>query len=249
MKILLLDIETAPNLAYVWGLWKQTIDIKNIVDSSYVLCWSAKWLGEEKVYYHSVQHSKPASMLERIHRLLNEADAVIHYNGKSFDIPTLNKEFLLHGLKPPAPYKQIDLLLVCRDKFRFPSNKLNYVSQALKLGAKAEHEGFDLWVKCMAGDKDAWKRMETYNRQDVILLEKLYDKILPWIGQHPSRGAFDGDDLQCCTNCGSEDVQSRGYAVTRVYKYRRYQCRGCGHWLRGNKTVSKRGAERLVTAI
>lgn len=79
-------------------------------------------------------------MLKQIHALLNEADAVVHYNGAKFDIPTLNKEFILHGLPPPAPYKQIDLLRTARSQFKFPSNKLDYIAQALDLGKRLNIE-------------------------------------------------------------------------------------------------------------
>jgi predicted PolB exonuclease-like 3'-5' exonuclease len=174
LKILLLDIESSPNVAHVWGIWQQNVGINQLMESSYVLCWAAKWLGEEEVMFDSVHVSKPKKMLKKIHDLISEADAVIHYNGTKFDMPTLNKEFLLHDMNPPAPYKQIDLLKQVRSQFRFPSNKLDYVAQRLGLGSKTSHEGHELWVKCMAGDKDAWKRMEEYNIQDVVLLEKLY---------------------------------------------------------------------------
>lgn len=235
MKILLLDIETAPNLAYVWGLFKETVNIERIVASGHVLCWAAKWYGDDKVHFASIQRRDPANMLSGIHRLLTKADAVVHYNGKSFDIPTLNKEFVSHGLKPPAPYKQIDLLQVARAEFRFPSNKLDYVAKALGLGEKVRHPGFEMWVKCMAKDAGAWRQMEDYNRHDVVLLERLYNKLKPWIRTHPNHGAYEG--CSCCPKCGSEKFQQRGYAVTAQYSYKRYQCCACGGWFRGAKSV------------
>jgi DNA polymerase elongation subunit (family B) len=235
MKILMLDIESSPNSAYVWGLWDQNISLSQIIESSQVLCYAAKWQGSEDIIFDSIHQSKPKKMLTGIHKLLNEADAVVHYNGIKFDIPTLNKEFLLHGFTPPAPYKQIDLLRTVRSQFRFPSNKLDYVSQRLGLGKKADHEGFELWVKCMNGDKDAWKRMESYNIQDVVLLEALYDSLLPWIKNHPNKNLF--SDEQVCPTCGSDSVQKRGFAVSTTGTYQRYQCTGCGSWSQGRKSV------------
>ena len=46
---------------------------------------------------------KMAPMLKRIYDLIDEADVVVHYNGKSFDMPTLSKEFIGQGWSPPAP--------------------------------------------------------------------------------------------------------------------------------------------------
>ena len=235
MKILLLDIESSPNTAHVWGLWQQNVSINQLMESSYVLCYAAKWLGEKEVKFDSVHQSKPKTMLKGIHGLLNDADAVVHYNGTKFDIPTLNKEFLLHSFNPPSPYKQIDLLRVVRSNFRFPSNKLDYVAQRLNLGKKHEHEGHELWVKCMNGDKDAWKRMEKYNIQDVVLLENLYRHLLPWIKSHPNHNLF--SDGHVCPNCGSSSVQKRGTAISATGTYQRYQCRSCGTWSQSTKSI------------
>lgn len=236
MKILLLDIETAPNTAHVWGLHKQNISISQLMDSSYVLCWAAKWLGDEYVFFDSVHRSSSTQMLKGVHNLLSEADAVIHYNGTRFDIPTLNKEFLLAGLTPPASYKQIDLLRTARDRFRFPSNKLDYIAQALDLGKKHSHQGHELWVKCMNNDSEAWEVMEEYNVQDVVLLESVYHKLLPWIKTHPNHALYKASDELMCPNCGSHSVQKRGVAYTAVGKYQRFQCKDCGTWSRDRKT-------------
>ena len=237
MRILLLDIETSPNTVHCWGLWQQNVSINQIMESSTTLCYAAKWLNEEDIYFDSVHQSKPKTMLKGIHALLESADAVIHYNGTKFDIPTLNKEFLLTKLLPPSPYKQIDLLRVVRSNFRFPSNKLDYVSQRLGLGKKHAHEGHELWVKCMNGDKDAWKRMEEYNIQDVVLLESLYDNLLPWIKNPPNRNLY--SETPCCPTCGHEHLQKRGTAVSTTGTYQRYQCRSCGSWSQGTKSTKK----------
>ena len=237
LKILLLDIESSPNTAHVWGLWQQNVSINQLMESSYVLCYAAKWLGQKEILFDSVHQSRPKTMLKGIHGLLNDADAVVHYNGTKFDIPTLNKEFLLHRFNPPSPYKQIDLLRVVRSNFRFPSNKLDYVAQRLGLGKKHEHEGHELWVKCMNGDKDAWKRMEKYNIQDVVLLESLYSTLLPWVRNHPNHNLFlDGHH---CPNCASTNLQRRGNAISTTGAYQRYQCKDCGTWSQGTKSLKK----------
>lgn len=227
-KILLLDIESAPNTAYVWGLFKQNISISQIVDSSSVLCWAAKWLGSEEVMFDSVHKSGHKRMLKKIHSLLDKADAVIHYNGTRFDIPTLNKEFIQASMSPPASYKQVDLLKTARKQFRFPSNKLDYVARALGLGKKTSHEGFELWVKCMNKDPDAWVKMEEYNKQDVLLLEKVYERFKPWITGGLNMGIY--SDAPVCSKCGSHNIQKRGFTVTQVSTYQRYQCQDCGGW-------------------
>lgn len=247
-KILFLDIETAPNKGYFWGLWDQTIGTNQVEETSYVLCWAAKWMDEKDVMFASVrQRGGAKEMMRKMHRLLDEAHIVVHYNGIKFDIPTINKEFIQLGMSPPAPYKQIDCMKEIKRLFRFQSNKLDFVSQALGIGSKVKHEGFELWVKCMDGNEAAWSKMESYNRGDVRLLEKLYMKLRPWIDRHPNLGAF--EDVSCCPKCGSEKNQQRGYAVTQMMKYARYQCMSCGGWFRGNKSLSLGRRERTANIV
>jgi hypothetical protein len=232
MKILLLDIETAPNLVHVWGLFQQNVAINQILASGYVMCWASKWYGEPEVLFDSIHQSKPKKMLRGIHKLLDRADVAVHYNGTKFDIPTLNKEFVLQELPPPAPYKQVDLLRTARGQFKFTSNKLDYVAQALGLGSKHKHAGHDLWIQCMAGNHEAWKTMEAYNKQDVVLLEKVYDRLRPWIKAHPNHGVYDNPGIPVCPNCGHHHLTRRGYSRTIANVYARYQCQNCGTWCR-----------------
>ena len=158
MKILFLDIETTPNLAYVWGLWQQNISIGQIVNSTEMLCFGARWYGQKKVIFKSVHHDGKEEMLKEVHRLMDEADVVVGWNSKAFDTKHLKRELLEAGMLPPSPYKDMDLMLAVKSQFKFPSNKLDYVAQKLEVGAKVKHSGFDLWLKCMAGDDKAWRR-------------------------------------------------------------------------------------------
>jgi DNA polymerase elongation subunit (family B) len=238
MKLLFLDVETSPNTAHIWGLRDQYINPNHILESSYVLCWAAKWYESDEIMFDSVLKNREKNMLKKIHQLISEADAVVHYNGTRFDMPVLNKEFLLNNMLPPEPYKQLDLLKVVRKEFRFASNKLDHIAQRLNLGKKTEHEGYTLWVKCMNKDKEAWAKMEEYNKQDVLLLERLYDRLLPWLGkQHPNRNLFDG---QGCATCGSNYLQKRGFSYTITGKFQRYQCMDCGSWSKSNKSLQTR---------
>lgn len=233
MKILFLDIETAPNVAMVWGLFNQNISTGHLLNTGYTLSWAASWLGEEDVYFDSVFQSTPRSMVKSIHRMLDEADIVVHYNGTKFDIPTLNREFLLHGLPPPTPYKQVDLLKTMRSRFRLTSNKLDFVCKQLGLEGKTKHTGMDLWQGCMNKDPEAWALMEEYNVNDVIILEEVYHVLLPWIKNHPNMSVYKEDAV--CPTCGGKHLQSRGFQVTTAGKYRRYRCNDCGTWSRAAK--------------
>jgi DNA polymerase elongation subunit (family B) len=233
VKVLALDIETRPNIAYVWGLWDDGgIPLDRLIQPVEMMCFAAKWLGEKRTHFHSAQNERKA-MIQSAHDLLSEADVVIHYNGKRFDIPHLNREFVQVGLGPPAPYQQIDLFQVVKRQFKFPSNKLAHVAPALGLKGKVEHSGFKTWVRCMAGDEKAWREMERYNRRDVTLLEELYTVLQPWIPNHPTRTLHDG--TTGCPVCSSQNLMRRGMARTKVSAFQRWSCNDCGAWSRSSK--------------
>lgn len=238
MRVLLLDLETSPNTVHCWGLRQQDISLNQIMESSYVLCWAAKWLGEKKVLFDSVHKSTAKKMLRGIHDLLGGADTVIHYNGTKFDIPTLNKEFILHGMVQPAPYKQMDLLRVARGQFKFASNRLDYVAQALGVGRKTRHEGHELWVKCMNNDPTAWKKMERYNKNDVVIMEKVYYKLRPWMKGHTNWGLYT-EKSTSCPRCGGMEHVRQGFAYTSSGKYQQYQCKKCSGWFRDSENLVK----------
>jgi DNA polymerase elongation subunit (family B) len=234
MRVLTLDIECSPNLGYVWSLWKQNVSIGQLEEVGEVISFAAKWHGSKKVLFYSVYHDGKEAMLKAAHDLLSEADVVVGYNSKSFDMKHLNREFVLAGMEPPAPYAQVDLLLVVKKNFRFTSNKLDFVAQQLNIGAKTSHTGFQLWKDCMENKKPAWDLMRTYNKQDVVITEKLYDRLLPWIQGHPSMGLY--EDLEgVCPNCGSDDLLKQGLAYTAISTFQRFKCASCGKWSRSSK--------------
>jgi DNA polymerase elongation subunit (family B) len=174
-------------------------------------------------------------MLKAIHELLDEADAVVGWNSAGFDVKHLYREFIENDMLPPSPHREIDLMRVAKQRFRFPSNKLDYVAQKLGMGAKVKHSGFDLWIKCMSGDEKAWREMKKYQIQDVNLLVGLYEKFLPWIKNHPNRALIDGRP-DSCISCASDKLQSRGTEVTATGVFRRFKCADCGKWQRGAKS-------------
>jgi DNA polymerase elongation subunit (family B)/predicted RNA-binding Zn-ribbon protein involved in translation (DUF1610 family) len=235
---LFLDIETMANAGYFWGLFNQNLSIDKIVKPGRTLCAAWKWGDNKKVDFAAEwEEEHYHDFLQCLHNMLDQADIVVTYNGKRFDIPTLYKEFVQHGLHPPAPFHHIDLYQTVRRQFRFASSKLDFVCQQLGLGSKVHNKGMQLWKDVDGGCPKAQRVMERYNKQDVVLLEKLYKHILPWIKNHPTVPLLDGrTDAPSCPSCGGHHLQERGYRTTKTRRYKRYQCQDCGSW--SSETVS-----------
>lgn len=244
-RILILDIENAPNLAYVWRLYDENVSLDLLVNEHYILSWAAKWYGESEIMFDSLHESSHADMMRGMHDLLNEADVVVHFNGKKHDIPFLNREFIKAGLAPTSPYRQIDLLTTVRTQFKFPSNRLVYVAEALGLGKKVEHEGYPLWVKCMKGSQKAWETMRRYNKQDVVLTEKLYNKVRPWIKNHPNVAIYNETNALACPVCDSHSFTKKDKIVVKQLRYELYQCKKCTSWFRGTLPLGPKAGQKF----
>ena len=242
-RILAFDIETSPNLAHVWDIWRAPIGPKQVLDMWDMMCWSAKWVGEGTPVFHRSEHFDGyQNMLGTIHSLLDQADMVLTYNGKRFDMPRVRTLFALEGYGPFAEPRHIDLDTTMKRVFDFPSHSLDFTSKAF--GFEGKHTtGYELWRRCLIdNDPEAWKEMIAYCDNDVELLEKLYYKVLPWIDKHPSVTPFLDEAALACTKCGSTNLAKDGFAYTNVSIYQRYRCLSCGNRaLRGTARVNTGG--------
>lgn len=237
VRVLTIDIENAPNIVHTWGLFNQNIGINQVVEPAKTFGVGFKWYHERTATFVSDFREGHEEMLRQTHAALSEADIVIGYNHVGFDLPHLNREFAKAELTPVKPSKNVDLLRVVRKQFKMTSNKLDFVAEYFGLGNKTTHTGHQLWKDCMAGDAKAWALMEKYCKQDVVLTEKVYNKLLPWIPNHPHLGMWIGNEW-VCSNCGADiDPETpSGTAHTFNQQYNSFQCTDCGHWLRSSRS-------------
>lgn len=239
-RILLIDIETFPILGYVWQVFDA--NVLRVEQPTTICAFSAKWLDGKQVTKalpdypnYKAGGRDDSHLMQDLWALLDEADIVVAHNGNRFDIKKINSRFLVHGLTPPSPYRTVDTLLEARRVAAYDSNRLNELGKILELGEKMKTGGADLWFNCLAGDMKSWRHMKRYNAQDVVLLEKLYKRLLPWMRMHPNVATGLGPNV--CPTCGSYELQARGTARNKTTAYPRFQCQGCGAWCRGTENI------------
>lgn len=221
-KILFLDIETFPNLAYVWGVWQQDVIAKK--DSWSIACYAYAFDDRPVLWVKGDE----AAMMHHMASILDQADIVVAHNGDEFDVKRVNARLLYHGIKPPSPYKTVDTLKVLKKHFHLDSNKLADVGPYLGLGKKRDTGGFKLWLGCLSNDTKSWAAMNKYNVQDVVLLRKVYKKLLPWISNHPTVGIYMGAFV--CPKCGSSYLRQKGFRHNKTTVTKRFLCMKCGGW-------------------
>lgn len=247
-KILIFDLETFPNIAYVWGKYDQ--NVIRFRQEGCIASFVAKWVGDPRIISKGLPNYsgyRPGSyndkaIVSELWDLMDEADAVVAHNGKSFDVKVAQGRFIVHGLVPPSPFKVIDTKLEMRRVARLNSNKLDDIGALLNLGKKIK-TNFDLWEGCIRGDAEAWAEMLRYNVQDVKLLEKVYLRLRPWMDSHPNM-AFDAN-RPACPHCGAKHINYHGNHMTPTSAYRRFQCQECGGWGRDVRRNEKTGVRAL----
>jgi DNA polymerase elongation subunit (family B) len=243
-RTLYLDIETSPMIAYAWRTFKENISAEQIIEPSRVLCMAWAW-DDKPVKFLSEWQIGREEFIAQLWALLDKADLVVHYNGTSFDVPHLNREFVEIGLSPPSPYAQVDLYKTVRRTFKFQKNSLAWVSKRLLEDEEKGSTTFSLWRRVLDNQPAARREMKTYNMQDVLVTRDVYKKIQAWVPSHPNVGLYVESEVPVCLSCGGESLRRRGFAYTGSGRFQRFTCLDCGRWMRSAKregTTSMREA-------
>lgn len=241
-RILHIDIETMANLAWVWGKYEQNVIA--FEQESFLLSVSWKWHGEKEVYFKCLadfKGYKPRTTDDKAltkfiaEELFENADIIVAHNGISFDMKVIYGRMFKHGIKPPTPAKFFDTKVAAKKHFRMNSNKLDDIGEFTGLGRKVKHEGWDMWMGCYNGEKKHWDLMKKYNKQDVLLMERIYTAMLPYMTQHPNVLMYSSQGFGCRL-CGSKKlVKAKRRYTTSGYR-QQYQCKDCGGYTTDKKT-------------
>lgn len=256
-RIMLLDIETTPEISFTWGRWKQFISQEQIIEHPYVLTWAIRWLDTGETIsrkltdYPSFQRNNKddAMLIFELWDLMMEADFVVAHNGDKFDIPWILSRAIKFGLPPLNPTKFIDTLKFAKKHLRLPSNSLKSIAAYYDLRPKLDNAGFPLWRSCMEGDAQAFLDMETYNVGDLDTLEDVYLLFRPYMRNHPNAALYFQDDYARCSRCGSTNLhEEETHYHTSISSFGTVRCGDCGavHRTRKNVRTKEQMANTLV---
>ena len=224
------DIEVSANIGLFWQSgYKLQIGTENIIKERAVICICYKWEDDNDVYY--LQWDKKQcdkKLLQDFINVANTADELVGHNGDKFDLSWIRTRCLFHNIQMFPSYNTIDTLKVARSKFRFNSNRLDYIGKFLGLGQK-NHTNFDLWKDIMLkNDKTAMNTMIDYCIQDVVLLEKVHKALNNHIPAKTHYGVIFGQDKGSCPECGSDDliINNRRVTASGIKKIQ-FICKTC----------------------
>jgi len=231
-KRLFFDIETSPNIVTSWRIgYNLNISHDNIVKERAIICVCWKWEGEDKVHaltWDKKQDDK--TLLKKFIQELNKADEIIGHNGDRFDIKWLRTRCIYHDIDMFPTYRTIDTLKYAKSGFYFNSNKLDYIAKYLEVGSKVDTGGFDTWKKIIFDkDPEALSHMVEYCKNDVVILEKVFDKLRPYSKHKVNYSTLRGGERWECPNCGTPNIRlSKTYTTSAGTIMHSFLCKdGC----------------------
>lgn len=230
-KILTIDIERLPGTVEIFDQrTRGFIPVTQWTSLPSLLCMAANWYHTSTIDFRAawIDH---ADMVKWAWDLYNRADIVVGYNHIGFDNKHLQSEWLLAGMPAPSPWKNVDLYKINKDKFGFESKSLSHLLSRLDLAGKTGKYDAARGRAAMAGDVKAQRLMRLYNQGDVRATKAAYDRLRPWIANHPHIG----DASVRCNACGSGDLERNGWTRVIAYDYALYRCKACGANVRTNE--------------
>lgn len=247
IKRLFFDIETSPMVVYSWRTgYKLNIGTDNIIQDWKIICISYKWEHEDKVKNLTWDKNQcDKKMLGDFIKIMNTADESIAHNGDRFDIKKIRTRCIYHRIPMFPKYRTLDTLKKAKSGFNFNSNRLDYIAKFLGVGAKLEHEGFNMWVKCLRGDKQALKDMVKYCDMDIVVLEDVYLTMQNYIKNNTHVGTHNLGEKYTCPNCGSEHVSllKNNFTALGTIK-RQMDCESCGYQYEMSNSAYRRYLEK-----
>lgn len=164
----------------------------------FMVTWFIKYKGRDKFASSVITKEEIFSekfdkrLVVELFEALENFDVVwTHYGSdRRFDVPFIRSRALIHGMDNLLPLRDEkfvrDTWLISRAKLKLSNNRLATIADALgledRVAAKTPISG-RTWCLARAGNKKALKYIKGHNKADVILLERVADRLEPLVKQ------------------------------------------------------------------
>lgn len=154
-----------------------------------VLCCSVagleggvKTLRGDRAPYRTEDAIDDSKLVVAIRDTLEQADMVVGWNSKMFDIPFLNARLAKHGERPLRPHFNLDLMYYAGGtSMRIGSRKLDNVAKYFNFVNQKTPITWEDWQRAGAGDKNAMNQVVAHCEADILVLREAYDHLLPYV--------------------------------------------------------------------
>jgi hypothetical protein len=168
-NVLYIDLEVSKSMFYSYGAKVPStyLNIEDLIHPYFIICWSASYVGSDTVW----------------------SDCVTPKDVDGYDVKRSNTRFLLNGIEPVVGKKTIDTLKIARSKFKFESNKLDYISQVLGFRPKDAIHNSD-WIEIVTtGSEKTLRKVLKYNKGDVKSGKDVLERLMKYSGKKSHWGS------------------------------------------------------------
>lgn len=125
-------------------------------------------------------------LLKQLNKDIRRFDRVITQYGTRFDIPFIRSRCLYWGLSFPIfkEVKHTDIYFIAKAKLVLSSRRLGTICSFLGIPAKNHPIKPSIWFKCQYGNKNAINYVLTHNIEDVISLQRAWNKLHKYVGRN-----------------------------------------------------------------
>jgi uncharacterized protein YprB with RNaseH-like and TPR domain len=126
-------------------------------------------------------------LLRESEKSMQNLDRIVVYWGtnRRHDLPFLRTRTLKWDVKFPI-YKEVsvsDCYDIVKGKLKLHRNRLENVANFLKIPAKGHRLDAEMWQRAKLGDEKALRYVWLHNKEDVITLEAVYNKLKEFSSQ------------------------------------------------------------------
>lgn len=247
-KRLFYDIETSYNIVKAWRVgYNLSLQPEDIIQERAIITIAYKWEGEDDVVVLTWNKGDDKKIIEEFVKVMAEADELVGHNVDRFDTKFVMGRALKHGISVLPKYQSTDTLKLARKHFMLNSNKLDYIAQYLGLGHKVRHRGMSMWDDIIQRNcPKAMDEMVEYNIQDVILTEKVFNKLTEYSLPKVNHASKQTGDKHTCPQCGGTHAElSKTYVSPSGTKTRLMSCNTCST----NFTVNNTNYEKYYNGV
>jgi hypothetical protein len=208
IRRLFLDIETSPCIGSFWRPgYNLRLTNDNIEIQARIITAAYKWQGDPEVrtlaWKGPTLRESDKHIIEEIVPIMNASDEIVAHYGDGFDVPWIRTRALYHGIVTGI-WKTVDTHAWAKKHFLLPTNKLDDIAKYLEIGSKL-HTEYELWrLITFHADKMSLDKMVEYNKHDVELLEKVWEKLQAYAPPPTHLGVHEGREKFTCPECGGE---------------------------------------------
>lgn len=150
-----------------------------------LLSYAIKEYGKDKIYSSVIRQKEIRSkhldreLVKRLVHDFSRFDVIVTYYGSRCDLPYMRTRALKWNIPFPqyGYIKHIDLFYLVKNKLSLNRNKLETACQLLGIEGK-NHVIGDYWIRAVTGHIPSLKYILKHNKLDVIITEKLYEKMI-----------------------------------------------------------------------